>query len=85
MISKIILCSALLLLTAGSKAQNNNDLYNSEISFEKRVESLISKMTLEEKISQMQYLSPAIPRLNVPAYNWWNPGGRFIRRYQDEK
>ena len=29
-------------------------------------------MTIEEKISQMRYDAPAIPRLNIPAYNWWN-------------
>ncbi|MBN1231351.1 MAG: glycoside hydrolase family 3 C-terminal domain-containing protein, partial [Anaerolineales bacterium] len=37
-----------------------------------RVAELISKMTLEEKISQMLFTSPAIDRLNVPQYNWWN-------------
>ena len=29
-------------------------------------------MTIEEKIAQMRYDAPAIPRLGVPAYNWWN-------------
>jgi beta-glucosidase len=29
-------------------------------------------MTLEEKVPQMQSTAPAIPRLGVPAYNWWN-------------
>lgn len=29
-------------------------------------------MTLEEKVSQMQSTAPAIPRLGVPAHNWWN-------------
>ena len=37
-----------------------------------RVGDLISRMTLEEKISQMAYEAPAIERLGVPAYNWWN-------------
>ncbi len=39
---------------------------------EVRVNDLISKLTLEEKVSQMMHRSPAIPRLNMPAYNWWN-------------
>jgi beta-glucosidase len=37
-----------------------------------RLKSLISKMTLEEKISQMVYTAPAIERLGIPEYNWWN-------------
>lgn len=32
---------------------------------------LVSQMTLEEKMSQMVYQSPAIERLGIPAYNWW--------------
>ena len=39
---------------------------------EKRVEDLISRLTLEEKISQMVHYSSAIPRLDIPEYNWWN-------------
>jgi beta-glucosidase len=37
-----------------------------------RVDDLISRMTLEEKVAQMQYGAPAIDRLGLPAYNWWN-------------
>ena len=40
--------------------------------FEKRVDDLLSRMTLEEKASQLLSDSPAIDRLGVPAYNWWN-------------
>ncbi|MDR1420420.1 MAG: glycoside hydrolase family 3 C-terminal domain-containing protein [Treponema sp.] len=39
---------------------------------EERIGDLISKMTLEEKVSQLSYTSPAIPRLGIPEYNWWN-------------
>ena len=37
-----------------------------------RVEDLVSRMTLNEKVSQMMHDAPAIPRLGVPKYNWWN-------------
>jgi beta-glucosidase len=37
-----------------------------------RVKDLLSRLTLEEKVSQMLDQSPAVPRLNVPEYNWWN-------------
>ena len=42
------------------------------LSFEDRADDMLSRMTLAEKCSQLTYESPAIPRLGVPAYNWWN-------------
>jgi beta-glucosidase len=39
---------------------------------QKRIDDLISQLTLEEKASQMLYNSAAIPRLDIPEYNWWN-------------
>jgi beta-glucosidase len=47
---------------------------------ETRVEDLIGRMTLEEKISQMMNGAAAIPRLDVPAYNWWNEGLHGVAR-----
>ena len=41
---------------------------------------LVSKMTLEEKASQLRYDSPAIPRLGIPAYNWWNEALHGVAR-----
>ena len=43
-------------------------------SIERRVNDLVSRMTLEEKVSQMVHSAPAIPRLGIPAYNWWSEG-----------
>ena len=37
-----------------------------------RAEELVSKMTIEEACSQLRYDSPAIERLGIPEYNWWN-------------
>jgi beta-glucosidase len=42
------------------------------LSVEERVSDLVSRMTLEEKIHQMRYDAPAIERLGIPEYNWWN-------------
>ena len=38
----------------------------------KNAEYLVSQMTVEEAASQLKYDAPAIPRLGIPAYNWWN-------------
>ena len=40
----------------------------------RRVDDLVSRMTLEEKVSQMMNAAPAIPRLGIPVYDWWNEG-----------
>src|SRR5512133_1961809 len=58
---------ALLSLSAQEPAYLNTDL-----SFEERVNDLVGRMTLEEKAAQLLYTSPAIPRLGIPEYNWWN-------------
>lgn len=50
------------------------------LSFEKRADDLVARMTLDEKVSQMLYNSPAIERLGIPAYNWWNEGLHGVAR-----
>ncbi|MDR2965648.1 MAG: glycoside hydrolase family 3 protein, partial [Treponema sp.] len=42
------------------------------MNIESRIKELISKMTLEEKVSQLSHKSVAIPHLGIPEYNWWN-------------
>lgn len=51
-----------------SKAQEKNTAPN----FEQKAKALVAAMTLEEKVSQMNYESPSVERLNIPEYNWWN-------------
>ena len=51
-----------------------------EPALRKRATDLVSRMTLEEKISQMQNHSVAIPRLGIPEYDWWNEGLHGIAR-----
>ena len=46
----------------------------------KRAEDIVSKMTVKEKASQLLFSSPAIPRLGIPAYNWWNEALHGIAR-----
>jgi beta-glucosidase len=47
---------------------------------EKRLDDLVSRMTLEEKVSQMMNAAAAIPRLDIPAYNWWSEGLHGVAR-----
>ncbi len=50
------------------------------MSFEDRAKELVSKMTFAEKMAQMKYDAPAIERLGVPAYNWWNEALHGVAR-----
>ena len=50
------------------------------LSIDKRVDDLVSRMTLDEKVTQTINTSAAIPRLNVPAYDWWSEGLHGIAR-----
>jgi beta-glucosidase len=50
------------------------------LSMEERVNDLVGRMTLDEKISQMINQSPAIERLGVPEYNWWSEGLHGVAR-----
>jgi len=55
-------------------------LWNPTLPVSERVHALISKMTLEEKAGQLGNAAPAIPRLGVPEYNWWNEGLHGVAR-----
>ena len=50
------------------------------LSFQERAEDLADKMTFEEQVPQLSYGAPAIDRLGIPAYNWWNEGLHGVAR-----
>ena len=57
----------------GDKESNLTPAYKDfTLPIEARVDDLVSRMSLEEKVAQMLYNAPAIKRLDVPQYNWWN-------------
>ena len=53
-------------------AQGQYPFRNPELSIDQRVDDLVSRLTLEEKVKQMLNNTPSIERLGIPAYNWWN-------------
>ena len=61
-------------------AQDKFPFRNEGLSMETRINDLISRLTLEEKISLCGYNSPAMPRLGIPAYNWWNEALHGVAR-----
>jgi beta-glucosidase len=71
----------LTLIAAGPAQKDAEAPYkNLSLSIEKRVDDLVSRMTLEEKVLQMQHTAPAIPRLGIPSYDWWNEALHGVAR-----
>ncbi len=60
--------------------QDNQAYMDESLSFEERAKDLVSKMTLEEKVFQTLHTAPAIERLGVKAYNWWNEALHGVAR-----
>ena len=69
---QVILFSFLSISSSAQDKKEKFQFQNTSLSFEARVNDLVSRLTLEEKVSQMLNSSPAIPRLEIPAYDWWN-------------
>ncbi|MHA7056815.1 glycoside hydrolase family 3 protein [Aquimarina sp. M1] len=73
-VNHFIIISIILQLNIGCTKKNETPykFKNPELTISERTKDLISHMTLSEKVSQMRYDAPAIERLGIPAYNWWN-------------
>jgi beta-glucosidase len=64
----------------GAWAQESEPYLNPALPLDQRVTDLVGRMTLEEEVSQMQNGAAAIPRLGIPAYDWWNEGLHGVAR-----
>ena len=71
---------ALLPVLAPQAQEAGRPWLDTSKSFEERAAALVSRMTLEEKAAQMQNDSPAIERLGVPEYEWWNEALHGVAR-----
>lgn len=60
--------------------QKNIPFRNTKLSFEDRTKDLVSRLTLEEKVQQLMHHAPAIERLGIPAYDWWNEALHGVAR-----
>jgi beta-glucosidase len=73
---KLLKLSLIFILFFSNYAQSQEaaipNYSNLSLDFEIRAADLVNRMTLEEKISQLGDGAPAIPRLNIKEYHWWN-------------
>ncbi len=68
----IIVFTASFIFFGGGCLEKKYPYQDPSLDFEVRANDLVSRMTLEEKVGQMVYNAPAIKRLGIPEYNWWN-------------
>src|ERR1051326_8159341 len=70
----------LLVLIPPAHTQSLRAYKNPNLPIERRVNDLVSRMTLEEKVLEMQNAAPAIERLGITAYDWWNEALHGVAR-----
>ena len=63
---------SLLIIGISSVSAQMLPYQNPQLSAEERAEDLLGRLTLEEKTKLMMDVSPAIPRLGIPEFHWWN-------------
>jgi beta-glucosidase len=76
----VLLLSAVSLSISAQQIPDALPFRNTSLQIEERVNDLVSRMSLQEKTDQLLYTAPAIPRLGVPAYNWWNEALHGVAR-----
>ena len=76
---KLVLTTLLTLTTSAMMAQMM-PYQNPNLTAEQRADDLLARLTLEEKAKLMMDVSPAIPRLGIPAFQWWNEALHGIGR-----
>ncbi len=80
LVAGVFLCAATSPSLSAQQAPLNAPYLDPRVPVEQRAADLITRMTLEEKVDQLGHTAPAIPRLRVPAYNWWNEGLHGVAR-----
>jgi beta-glucosidase len=81
-LSLCLVAMTLVVPVPTSRAQTASQApyLNPKLPIEERVKDLLGRLTLEEEVSQMQNHAPAIPRLGIPAYDWWNEALHGVAR-----
>ena len=74
------ICPVILTVISSQEDIAAYPFRNTSLSTTERVNDLVSRMTLQEKADQLLYTAPAIPRLGIPSYNWWNEALHGVAR-----
>lgn len=79
-ISRLIVVAIIFLFVSHTEAQDKLIYKDNSQPLDVRVKDLVSRLTLKEKVSLLGYNSQAVPRLGIPAYNWWNEALHGVAR-----
>ncbi|WP_423129400.1 glycoside hydrolase family 3 N-terminal domain-containing protein [Gaoshiqia sp. Z1-71] len=77
---RIFLVTIGLGFFAGQTQAQSQRFRNTDLSMEERVAALLGELTTAEKISLLGYNNQGVPRLDIPAYNWWNEALHGVAR-----
>lgn len=75
-----VLLSVVTFISSAQQQSISYSFRDPALPLTERVNDLISRMTLQEKADQLLYTAPAIPRLGIPQYNWWNEALHGVAR-----
>lgn len=64
--------ASLIVVSLAAQDYKSFPMWNTQLSFDQRVNDVVSRLTIEEKVAQMQDATPAVPRLGIEGYDWWN-------------
>ena len=79
-----LFCGVCAVILAQNVSAPSFPFRNPNLPVEERVKDLISRLTLQEKVEMMKHESKAVPRLGIPAYNWWNEALHGVARTQEK-
>ncbi len=68
----LVISGIFFLVKLSAQDYKQFPMWNYNLPIEQRVNDVVSRLTLEEKVNQMLNATPAIPRLGILAYDWWN-------------
>ena len=71
---------SMITLVIAFCAMAQQDFRNPNLSIDERAQLLLNQLTLEEKLGMMEHRNPAIERLGIPAYSWWNEALHGVAR-----
>ena len=76
----VLITITLAIISLTAKGQSVKAYLNPALPMDERVNNLLSQLTLQEKIGLLGYQNQAVPRLGIPAYNWWNEALHGVAR-----